>query len=374
MLKWTVTKRAEPIVQFTAVLDRRATSSPSRVVSQQSLIREIREHRRRCELTKRYRNRNKENAIVASPHPLTIISRNPRSTSIPNNQSTALTDVSNRKPDIAFCPAAATPNTTPIRKRNLPPSPMTTIQLPIDPMKQSTPDLPPGKALALRGLTVPNSYFESPRLPPPITIFDQPSPAKRARIDITPLSRRLGQLRFSKVAIQRHAMFEHHLLDEEEDLIDMSSKSLDNTDLDRMIDDILQSTRKCKPIPAPKMCVVPAAPHASPNSKCYNKEPVGDAFATRLESIEESMIALDDITAPTFNIADKSVQADECHLRRQGGVRRKHTARRVRCHRHSLQTDQSQQLDRLMLDHPYLRKSIELLAAMDTPKEMRCWL
>lgn len=385
MLKWAVTKRAEPIVQFTAVLERPAAAKPA-IVSRQSLIREIRENRRKSEFTKRYRNRNKENAVVASPHPMAI-TRNPISTTFPNRRSLVLRDVINKTPQRQSLPT--TPTTTPIRKRNLPPSPLSTPPA-IGPIEQSTPaQLPSGQSLAMRGLTVPDSYFGSARYLQPIPI-GQPSPAKRARIEITPLSRRLGQLRFSKVTIQRHTLFSHQLIDDEDDLIDMSSKSLDNTDLDRMIDDILQSTRKCKPIPLPNFRSVPSAPNASPNGTFYSSESV--SFSTRLEAIEESMIALDDIAECTIILddprtfekeevrspptADKSVQIDECQLRRQGGVRRKHAGRIRRTQQktqHEFPTEQSKQLDRLMLEHPYLRKSIDLLAGMDTPKQVR-WL
>lgn len=382
MLKWAVTKRAEPIVQFTAVLERPpAASTTQRVVSRQSLLREIRENRRKSDFTKRYRNRNKENVIIASPHPITI-SRNPIITSFSQNRPSPLRDVRNITPQRN---SPTTPTITPIRKRNLPPSPMSTPPT-VEPFQQSTPALPSGQSIAMRGLTV--RHHLQPTIP-----SEQPSPAKRARIEITPLSRRLGQLRFSKVTIQRHAMFAHQLLDDEDDLIDMSSKSLDNTDLDRMIDDILQSTRKCKPIPGPNLHAVPPAPHSSPNGTFYCSETT--SFATRLEAIEESMIDLDDIaectlihedsmssndkTVQTLRMADKSsVHIDECHLRRQGGVRRKHAGRVRRSQSlqhqsHALASEQSQQLDRMMLEHPYLRKSIDLLASLDTPKPVR-WL
>lgn len=387
MLKWTVSKRVEPIVQFTAVLER-----PSqRVVSRQSLINEIREHRRKSEFTKRYRNRNKENAIVASPHPITI-SRSTNSHTLFTNQLSALRDVANKTPKRNSLPASH--NSTPLRKRNLPPSPaqhrrstpafsLETVQ-----PKTSPPASQCGSAIAMRGITVPDTYFGSARYIQGHSPH-QPSPAKRSRIEMTPLSRRLGQLRFSKVSIQRHAMFNSHVLDDEDDLIDMSSKALDNSDLNKMIDEILLSTRKCKPIPSPRLCVVPPAPQVSPSSTILTASSA-DRFSTGLTNmtnaadltevaaertiiLQEPLVEEREVRTPPKMFVDKAVQSDECLLRRQGGVRRKNL-RSNRMHQAETEASrQTRQIDRMMQEHPYLRKSIELLACLDTPKQYR-WL
>lgn len=382
MLKWTLNKRIEPYAPYAAaatvdldadrccITKRRSMGSNCITTSQHPTgaggsamqRQEARELRRKslataADLTRRYRNRNKENLVsVASPHPILLGRRSlgaamTAQTTIMTMQTTTTTSTPYAHRDAVFRDVA---NTTPQRlsngtptlrhnKRTLPPSPLMprslnlsqTPTLPVAAVPRATaePDIPltvePAPAsIALRGLT--DSRY-----------FPTPAGTDQSSSNLTPLSRRLAELRFSKISIQRHHIYSGTIpcADEEAADIDMSSKALNDTALDRMIDEILYSTRK----------------------------PIGrlpKVLDTAVQSLHEQ--PPQEHQLPTT--AETSPVSDTCQLRRQGGLRRKRTAKST-----GITEQRKRQMDDLMVHHPYLRQSIEILAGMETPPKKMRW-
>lgn len=131
MLKWTLNKRIEPIAQVAAVLKpgrvhKRRSMGGHPLQSATAAARDQQTRRKSvatAEATRRYRSRhNKENIVIASPHPISMRA-GVQTTSTPYaHQATALRDVGNKTPTRRSLNAVL--DTTPLRKRHLPPSPL----------------------------------------------------------------------------------------------------------------------------------------------------------------------------------------------------------------------------------------------------------
>lgn len=395
MLKWTVSKRADP-TESISVSDK-ATSRRS-LGNLPIRNRDLREHRRKSlgssAVTRRYLNQNKENQIVATPHPITQ-----RTTATTTSTSTpftklefALRDVSNRTPT-----QVSGVNVTPGRKRNLPPSPVVTRTMPPQQRQTYASTLPTldleyspcgiksGPLIALRGLTVPDTFFGN------ACYFrdDMPPASKRLKFtpEITPLSRRLSELRFSKMSIKRNMNNNNNNFDEEDDT-NISSKALNDTELDKMIDEILESSRKIKHSSIRRYSP-PTAPASTIklDSRCDPDTVKFDTFCDNLvlsptkilEAANHTIILEDpatfnerEVRTPPDtsmevdeNVIEMNANENECHLRRQKGVRRKHNIKTKK------QTDSPPTTGELMRQNSFLRKSIDLLACMNTPKDLR---
>lgn len=151
-----------------------------------------------------------------------------------------------------------------------------------------------GQAIALRGITVPDSFFGNARY------FKDglEQPPKRQRLD-PPLG-----------------LFHHD--PEEEDHLNMSSKALNDQDLDQMIDEILASKRKVAPIPKSMLLPKPT------RIPCFYKK--NDEVSLRLQEFMETRSAV-----PISPMVPSS------------------------------------QIKELLEEHPFLRESIEILAGLNTP-------
>lgn len=297
MLKWTLPRRAEPSEELSSVI----TSEPTPRRSNHSSRHSFGGKPKRSRDQRRQSLINKENDLHASLQSINSI-RNPQATSTPfshHQKSTALRDVGNTTPTI-LSPATHLN----LHKRTLPPSPLE------QPRQIVAPTLPTfgveyspmnatrsGQAIALRGITVPDSFFGSARY------FRDgvEQPTKRPRIDPS-----MGLF--------------NNLQDEEEDL-NMSSKALNDQDLDQMIDEILASKRKVAPIPK----FIPNSNH--PKIPCFNKKK--DEISLKLQKFIDSKS-----TVPLSPLLPQS------------------------------------QIDELIQEHPFLRESIEILAGLNTPPKI----
>lgn len=257
---------------------------------------------------------------MVTPHPITMRS-SPANSSPFGKIDVAFREIGNLTPiagDSSF-------NTTPLRKRNLPLSPMKMAANPLI-VKPFAPTLPTldveyspavgvPKAAAfipLHGITVANNFFGNTRY---FNNTQIPS-YKKSKVEETPLTQRMANLRFGGAG----SVFNNNM-EEEEDL-NMSSKALDDKALDQMIDEILQSTRKSRKLP-----------------KAVDR--------IRIETIDE-----------VNHQQEREVRTPECTLQRQGGVRRKTKTENTTCLSPKAIDDMS-------------RSQMEMLACMNTPKELR---
>lgn len=414
MLKWTVSKRTETVDAMSVLLADHSTRTAARRslgnTRQPMRSRDLREHRRKSlgssEVARRYLKQNKENQIIATPHPLTMRHTGVSSTPFPPKVEFALRDVSNRTtPTSTFSP---TTSTTPNRKRNLPLSPVITrivpavkptLLPPIQPSYAST--LPTfdieyspcghksAPMIALRGLTVPDSFFANP-----CYFRDDPQqqPAsKRLKFspEVTPLSKRLSELRFSKMSIKRSINLNNNI--DEEDDVNMSSKALNDTELDKMIDEILESSRKInknsagrKLLISPAICrkrrasaesptdKVQTMPDSTNNCDYLNLSPhrVVEAGDRTIILAEPMAFHEREVRTPDSGkiVDDTAVNRSGCHLRRQKGVRRKQ--QKIKLSDQISPADTSPD-DMTLLNNSFFRKSIDILAGMNTPKDVR---
>lgn len=408
MLKWTVTKRADDAMSV--LLDDHSTQTTARRslgnTRQPMRSRDLREHRRKSlgssEVAKRYLKQNKENQIIATPHPLTMRHTGISSTPFPPKVEFALRDVSNRTPTSSSSPA-----TTPSRKRNLPLSPVIARIVPVT----KTPLIPPiqqpyastlptfdieyspcgqksAPMIALRGLTVQDSFFANPCYFRDDPLLQPPSKRLKFSPEVTPLSKRLSELRFSKMSIKRSINLNNNI--DEEDDVNMSSKALNDTELDKMIDEILESSRKInKNSCGRKLCISPAISRkrrASTESSMDTAQPMPDSTNCEflnlsphkvLEAGERTIILADpssfkerEVRTPDSGktVDDTNANQSGCHLRRQKGVRRKQQKVKL-CDQTSPATTSAEHM--LLLNNSFFRKSIDILAGMNTPKDVR---
>lgn len=271
------------------------------------------------------RRQNKENHIMVTPHPITIRHHSPATSSPFCKADVAFREIGNLTPtagDGSF-------NTTPVQKRNLPLSPMkvTTTLPPVKPFAPTLPTLgveyspaqgvsKPTPFIPLHGITIANTFFGNARY----FNNDQLPSYKKQKIEETPLSQRMADLRFSGVNMRSALVFNNNM--EEEDDLNMSSKALDDKALDQMIDEILQSTKKTRKLPKAVQ-------------------------GTHVEPIVE-----------VSHHHEREVRTPECTLRRQRGVRRKTKVTDTTGISPDSQDDMAS-------------SQIEMLACMNTPKELR---
>lgn len=162
------------------------------------------------------------------------------------------------------------------------------------------------------------------------------------------------------MSIQRHQIFSHQHCDDEDDA-NMSSKALNDTALNQMIDEILYSTRKVRRLVTLPCVPVPPAPQATPN--CTMQTVQASELAAAAEQTQPEVESTDEANSDDLDV--RSPVPDVCQLRRQGGLRRK------RAHRPA---EAVTQMDALMASHPFLRQSIDILASLETPPKKMRWL
>lgn len=245
--------------------------------------------------------------------------------------------------------------------------------------------------IALRGLTIKDSYFKNP------CYFRDELPAtKRLKFspEVTPLSKRLSELRFSKMSFKRT---DNNNVDVDNSSV-ASSKELNDTELERMIDEILESSRKASrpsPVRRPptksRACshVVDDVLHEQTrqdpvtdlNVFCDNFQISPNKAGERTIIVEEPQ-TINEREVRTPDSANGPPQPNDpmsCHLRRQRGVRRKckmEPEKRGGKRRSSLRpvssntTESPQTPLNLLKSHSFLRKSIDHLACMLTPKDV----
>lgn len=424
MLKWTVTKRNDNVVgSLSSLQSYENVNVPSRrslgTVNRPIRNRQLRESRRKTlattELQKRCLNRDKENTIVATPHPYTSSRFTNSSSSTPfAKHEFALRDVGNITPNLT--PTTSGTVLTPNRKRNLSLSPIDqqpTIPkpaeyastLPTFDVEYSPCGIKTVPMIALRGLTIKDSYFKNP-----CYFRDEIPASKRLKFspEVTPLSKRLSELRFSKMSFKRSE--NNNVTTSNDDRSADSSKELNDTELERMIDEILESSRKPsissrRRTLIKSQCTDPAAeqtyrpaqdPATDLNVFCDNFEISPNKAGERTIIVSEDCQAINEREVRTPDPLVKQIQATvqtesmavnqmSCHLRRQRGVRRKckmepekrggvdrilNRKRSSLCHRSNDITDSPQTPLDLFKSHSFLRKSIDHLACMMTPKDV----
>lgn len=388
MLKWTVSKRADSSEPVSLILKAKQPASRRSLGTLHRPIRsrDDREKRRQSlgstEMARRINNHNKENNnIVSTPHPMT----NRTGSSTPYAKlDFALRNLSNLTPNTTPIQNTTTPN----RKRNLPLSPAeqsTQLKaqyastLPTFDIEYSPCGVKPGPMIALRGLTMKDSYFDNP-----CYFRDEPPASKRLKFspEVTPLSRRLSELRFSKMSFKQR----NHLNNEDDDSV-LSSKALDDTELEKMIDAILESSRKTtlrtdrKPERRKRVKISPTYTPADDPASDLNKFCDNFKVSPELLQGEKTIIIQDEanvvnerevrtpdsIGSETF--PRRNINETSCHLRRQKAVRRK-TIKNDKCGnvnvKPKLQTGTGS--PHTPLKHTScIRKSIEDFAAMETP-------
>ncbi len=396
MLKWTVSKRTDSTEPVSLILKPKQSTSRRSLGNIHRPIRNHRDDREKrrqslgsTEMARRINNQNKENNIISTPHPMT----NRTGSSTPYAKlDFALRDLSNLTPNTTPIQNTVTPN----RKRNLPLSPVeqsTLLKpqyastLPTFDIEYSPCGIKTGPMIALRGLTVKDSYFENP-----CYFRDEMPASKRLKFspEVTPLSRRLSELRFSKMSFKRN----NNMNVDDEDSV-LSSKALDDTELEKMIDAILESSRKaslCSERKSERRKRVNISPTYTPaddpatdlNQFCDNfkvspellqagektiiiQEPHVNEFNEREVRTPDSEGSK---TLPTNNINETS-----CHLRRQRAVRRK-TTKTEKCFKAkakfntkmTMETTSPHTPTNLQSKHnSCVRKNIENFAAMETP-------
>lgn len=309
MLKWTVSKRTDagdPDATYFAEPSHSSGAHP-------------RDHRRRAAASHSSQH-------IATPQPLTM--RQLIATSTPYGSQETLacptaivartpSPLRKRKQQTAVAPCGAT--TAGAAKPNRAyASTLPSFDVEYSPMAPRC-----GRAIALRGLTIPDSFFGTARYFPPTA--DGPPALKRRRVLATecpPPTTSITSIRHAMTAEAQRTQRMHAYVDEEADL-NRSSKALDDAELSRMIDDILQSRRK--PATAARR---PSTVQRDPTPQLPDED---FAFISH-KPILPAMPAAAGQRSPT---------------------------------------EQTKQIADLLTDHPYLRESIALLAGMSTPKDVR---
>lgn len=391
MLKWTVSKRTDPSEPVSLILKPKQTTSRRSLGNLHRPLRnrEDRETRRRqslgsTEMVRRINNHNKENNIISTPHPMT----NRTGSSTPYAKlDFALRDLSNLTPNTTPIQSTVTPS----RKRHLPLSPVEqntqmksqyASTLPTFDIEYSPCGMKTAPMIALRGLTMKDSYFDNP-----CYFRDELPASKRLKFspEVTPLSRRLSELRFSKMSFKRNKR-----LCEDDDSV-LSSKALDDTELEKMIDAILESSRKAslssdkKPERRKRLNISPTYtpaddPAADLNTFCDNFKVSPELLQAGEKTIiiqEPNVVNEREVRTPVSegSLASQMRNTNEtsCHLRRQRAVRRK-TTKNDKCHKvraksvSGTSSSPHTPLKEQQLKHSScIRKSIEDFAAMETP-------
>ncbi|XP_037038236.1 uncharacterized protein LOC119075781 [Bradysia coprophila] len=390
MLKWTVSKRTDSSEPVSLILKPKPPASRRSLGNLHRPLRnrDDREKRRQSlgstEMVRRINNHNKENNIIATPHPMT----NRTGSSTPYAKlDFALRDLSNLTPNTTPIPNTVTPS----RKRHLPLSPVdqnTQLKpqyastLPTFDIEYSPCGMKTGPMIALRGLTMKDSYFDNP------CYFRDEAPAsKRLKFspEVTPLSRRLSELRFSKMSFKRN----NKRLSADDDSV-LSSKALDDTELEKMIDAILESSRKatlCSDRKSERRKRLNTSPTYTPaddpaadlNTFCDNFQVSPELLQAGDKTIiiEEPLAVNErEVRTPDSEggraAQKRNTNETSCHLRRQRAVRRK-TTKTEKCHKVttksiSVTTSPHTPLKEQPTKHSScIRKSIEDFAAMETP-------
>lgn len=336
-------------------------------------------------MVRRINNHNKENNIISTPHPMT----NRTGSSTPYTKlDFALRDLSNLTPNTTPIQSTVTPN----RKRTLPLSPVEPTSTQLKPQYAST--LPTfdieyspcgmktGPMIALRGLTMKDSYFENP-----CYFRDEMPASKRLKFspEVTPLSRRLSELRFSKMSFKRS-----NNVNEDDDSV-LSSKALDDTELEKMIDAILESSRKAtldrKSERRKRVNISPTYtpgddPASDLNKFCDNFKVSPGLLQAGEKTIiieEPHVVNEREVRTPDSDggetLPKKTFNETSCHLRRQRAVRRKPTksekCRKTKVKLNNRTTSETASphtpLNAKSKHNSCIRKSIEDFAAMETP-------
>lgn len=391
MLKWTVSKRTDSSEPVSLILKPKPPASRRSLgnLHRPTRSRDDREKRRQSlgstEMVRRIHNQNKENNLT-TPHPMT----NRTGSSTPYAKlDFALRDLSNLTPNTTPIQNTATPN----RKRNLPLSPVeqsTQLKpqyastLPTFDIEYSPCGMKAGPMIALRGLTMKDSYFENP-----CYFRDELPASKRLKFspEVTPLSRRLSELRFSKMSFKRS-----NNMNEDDDSV-LSSKALDDTELEKMIDAILESSRKtslCSERKSERRKRLNISPTYTPaddpasdlNKFCDNFKVSPELLQAGEKTIiiqephvvNEREVRTPD-SEPSTKLPKKDTNETSCHLRRQRGVRRKHTknekcpaAKAKLISKLTSQSTSPHTPQNVQLKHKScVRKNIDDFAAMETP-------
>lgn len=409
MLKWTVTKRSEPPnVPMQQSVITYGQSKPRKSLGHLYVplrTRDIRECRRKSigstECARRCKTRDKENQMDIIPYTYATGVRTLTSTPFTKHDF-ALRDVLN-----------ITPNRTPVssaapltRKRNLSLSPVETpaeqrtqyaSTLPTFDVEYSPPcgEIKSTPMIPLRNVTIKDSYFKNP-----CYFRDEESPAaKRLKIstEMTPLSGRLSELRFSKTSIKRPSDVSCNnnnnnikIKDDQDDSI-ISSKALNDSELEKMIDAILQSTKKEKLNGRRKISIrkrnnnpsqdglptyTPADDPANDLSKfCddFKISPKQILEAGEKTIILDSNLMLNEREVKTPNVTENnacdqhSSNKRSCHLKRQRVVRRKKGDPDKGS---AVMLSDTKKYDTSSESHSFHRKSFDYSTSITTPKEM----
>uniref|UniRef100_A0A1B0CNY3 Uncharacterized protein n=2 Tax=Lutzomyia longipalpis TaxID=7200 RepID=A0A1B0CNY3_LUTLO len=313
MLKWTVTKRSENGSADSTRGDTRRSLGVLPSASAQL----NRENRRRSlgvtsTAIKRHPQRDKENHFQGTPH-------HPRDSFGP---SSALRDVSNITP--TSTPTRSATVVSGSRKRPLvganPPSfrpPQYASTLPTFDIEYSPCNLKAEPFVSSRDIEVTDMFHDNPRYLP-----DDPPPRKRAKVwkkspsepCLTPLSHRLNELRFSKMSFrpeQKRKVPSPHESS-------LSPSTMGDVTLDRMIDAILETK-------VSRQTYTPAEDPANDlqefKSNIFISPEKFLQAGDRTIILEESTVLNErEVKTPDSREDPK----DNCCLRRQKAVRRKH--------------------------------------------------
>lgn len=342
------------------------------------------------------RAQNKENFIMVSPH--ANLMRNSPTTSTPHPKTEfAFREIGNLTPNNTSA------QTTPLRKAYLPPSPSPQQTASAAPNTSANNTLAAAPRQRLFAATLPTldveyspaCYVERPaqtRSPLPVhgitvqnTIFGtaryfggadgaQPLPAtKKAKLtpELTPLSFQLSKLRFSQVSLHQCGL---EGVDDGEptaatvavDDDAMSSRSLDDTALEKMIDEILESTRKVRKcarhnVRLPQCPVTTTTTNTTSTNDVPIRSKMVDAELTIiLNSGREREVRTPDSTCDVSTVTATTplVSDEQCQLRRQRVVRRKHTTK-------------GKKAVAVSAASPERTLNMDMLARMNTPQDQQ---
>ncbi|GAB0094975.1 hypothetical protein DMENIID0001_103010 [Sergentomyia squamirostris] len=340
MLKWTVTKRSENGSTDSSRGDTRRSLGVLPSTPAQS----NRENRRRSlgvtsTAIKRHPHRDKENHFLGTPH-------HPRDSFGPTS---ALRDVSNITP--TSTPTCSSTLVSGSRKRSLNPQSLRPLQyaptLPTFDIEYSPCNLRT-EPTSSRDLDVTDTYHEYPRYLP-----DDPPPRKKAKVwkkspsepCLTPLSHRLNELRFSKMKFRPERKRKFGTSPQDTSL---SSSTMGDVTLDRMIDAILESAKKEKPTPINRRTSTFKNKDKPADLKAHfarfreqisvspTYTPAEDPASDLIEFNSKIIISPEKFTNDRTIILEESTVVNErevktpdetkenCCLRRQKAVRRKH--------------------------------------------------
>lgn len=318
MLKWTVSKRTDgsDITASTETITNttdttffaapRLNGKPSRRAKENTP-----HHRRHHQ-----HHQHHQQGIIATPQPLTMRQLIATSTPYGSHESMATA--------IPVAIQAAQPQSH--RKRSAYASTLPTFEVEYSPMAQRAAS---AASIALRGLTIPETFFGNARYFQPManeeaTISNDGPPAlKRRRV--------LANIHYPSLMNAEND-------DDDDDDLNRSSQALDDVELSRMIDDILQSRRKP---PAP----LSTCSRAARRKRLFNHD---EDFAC---VSHKPILPIAEKSSVTIPRSQTPPQHPQIHL--------------IDPHQHATKL----QTQHLYPEYPYLRETIELLAGMTTPPE-----